>query len=372
MFGKLSSIALALFTLSCSDTDGGGRSKQMAHDAGTERAHADDDFAYTISASGTHTCAIRHAGLYCWGENFRGQLGDGTTEDSTNPILVSGAGDDVVEVIANTARTCTRHSTGAVSCWGANESGQNGDGTRVDSSSPIPVVGIDDAVQVAIDTLSTCVVRGAKGSVECWGQSPEDSTDSGSLLPQPIEGLSQVLELRAGSFSTYCARGKAGWVRCFRFDPETKTWTAPTNLEALTGARAITVPAQDEACAISEAREIVCQNIEDGFTVKMPDSEGTVTINSQGTLGMIGRKSDGTWWLWNVPSIVLTQMGVPGVIGTEAFQLISEPPMVEAVIAGFTVCAVQEDHNVVCVDAERQGFAGQTLIVASAVSDLPD
>jgi alpha-tubulin suppressor-like RCC1 family protein len=44
-----------------------------------------------LSAGGTHSCGLTTGGLaYCWGENVRGQLGTGTTTNSSVPVRVSG------------------------------------------------------------------------------------------------------------------------------------------------------------------------------------------------------------------------------------------------------------------------------------------
>jgi len=46
----------------------------------------------TIHASGAHTCGTSSGGgIYCWGDNSDGQIGDGTTTDRSDPVPVSGA-----------------------------------------------------------------------------------------------------------------------------------------------------------------------------------------------------------------------------------------------------------------------------------------
>ncbi|HET6338227.1 MAG TPA: hypothetical protein VFG30_33625 [Polyangiales bacterium] len=369
---------LILFALSaaCSGDD----DPILTYDAGTE---SDSNAGPTptekldgiVSASGTHACAIRHAGLYCWGANFRGQLADQTTEDSTTPVAATGAGDDVVEVATNTGRTCIRRSTGEVGCWGANESGQIGDGTRDDSLTAVRANGIDDAIQIAVGSLSTCTLRGTKGTVECWGESPDTSPESGNLIPQPISGLSDAVELRAGSISAYCARGKPGWVRCFRFDPTTGTWPEPREAEALRNAHAIAMPSEREVCGITAARNIVCQDFEDGFTVTLPSSENSVDISSLGSLSLSSRNSDGTTLMWNVPSIIWSEMGQPDVVGNFAVEITSDIPLIHTVIGGLQFCGLREDRSIVCIDG---GMATASLVetrrfeITTVVNGLPD
>jgi hypothetical protein len=370
------SVWLILFAVAaaCSRDD----DPQITRDAGTASETGStptEKLDGVLSASGTHACAIRRAGLYCWGGNFRGQLADQTTQDSITPVAATGAGDDVVEVATSTARTCVRRSTGEVACSGANESGQIGDGTRNDSLTAVAANGIDDAVQIAVQSLSTCALRGKKGTVECWGESPDTSPESGNLVPQPISGLSDVVELRAGSISGYCARGEQGWVRCFRFDATTGTWPEPREAEALRGARAIAMPSEREVCGITEARNIVCQDFDDGFTVTLPSSENSVELSSLGSLSLSSRNRDGVTLMWNVPSIIWSEMGQPDVAGNFAIEIASDVPLIHTVIGGFQFCALREDRSIVCVDGgmATAGVAEtRRLEITTVVDGLPD
>lgn len=46
--------------------------------------------ASQVAAGGDHTCAVTSSGLMCWGRNLSGELGNGTTVNSSCPIAVSG------------------------------------------------------------------------------------------------------------------------------------------------------------------------------------------------------------------------------------------------------------------------------------------
>ncbi len=99
-----------------------------------------------ISAGGRfrgHACAIaRDNSIVCWGDNDSGQIGDGTTDDRTSPVPVSlPAGMGVVSMAAGDAHMCVIAlvSHGATQCWGGNDSGQLGDGTTIDRLVPVGV-----------------------------------------------------------------------------------------------------------------------------------------------------------------------------------------------------------------------------------------
>ncbi len=94
----------------------------------------------SLTAGGEHTCGLTASGAaYCWGSNSNGQLGNGTI-GGTNPVAapVSG-GLTFVSLSAGGASTCGVTPGGAIYCWGANASGQLGDGTQTDSSAPVRV-----------------------------------------------------------------------------------------------------------------------------------------------------------------------------------------------------------------------------------------
>jgi len=78
-------------------------------------------------ATGAHTCALVGervaAGLWCWGRNDRGQLGDGTFESHAAPTRVPLG--FVTDVSAGGRHTCAV-ADGAVWCWGDNTHGQLG------------------------------------------------------------------------------------------------------------------------------------------------------------------------------------------------------------------------------------------------------
>ena len=89
-----------------------------------------------VAAGGDHSCALRGDGtVSCWGENFTGALGDGTTTDSRVPVAVIGIA-NATAIAASNFQTCALLADGGVSCWGFNGQGQLGNGTTTDSSVP--------------------------------------------------------------------------------------------------------------------------------------------------------------------------------------------------------------------------------------------
>ena len=93
------------------------------------------------------TCAVASDGTgLCWGANDLGQTGSAAAEScyrgllcATRPTEVSG-GLRFIEIDPSAAVTCGVTADGGLYCWGANDVGQLGDGTRDNRAAPGPVV----------------------------------------------------------------------------------------------------------------------------------------------------------------------------------------------------------------------------------------
>jgi len=133
----------------------------------------------SISAGGNHTCTIESGKAYCWGDNNYGELGDGSTSaDSSVPVPVdtSGALTDktLAQITAGGQDTCVLDRAGAAYCWGENTHGQLGDGSTTDSTVPVAVSTTGGLfgktlTQITTDGDQTCALDRA-GKAYCWGE----------------------------------------------------------------------------------------------------------------------------------------------------------------------------------------------------------
>ena len=116
----------------------------------------------SVSAGSAHTCAVTtEAGLKCWGNNSAGQLGDAKASggSSNTPIDVPGLTSGVASVSVGNTHTCVLTTEGNIKCWGDNSKGQLGDGTAgTIRTTPVDVIGFG-----AVPILAVGRHRGLRG-----------------------------------------------------------------------------------------------------------------------------------------------------------------------------------------------------------------
>lgn len=164
------------------------------------------DGAATVNSGGAHSCAIgtNHVGLWCWGNNKNGQLGDGSTQRHLTPITVQGTAGVTVDAVGlGDKHTCAAIG-GKAKCWGDNTHGQLGDNSTNASPLPITVQGPTNVVGIAAGMAHSCAFSSlnAGGNVWCWGANDTGQLGIGSTeekhTAQQIPGLSNVTTLIAG------------------------------------------------------------------------------------------------------------------------------------------------------------------------------
>ena len=171
-----------------------------------------------ISAGFAHTCAIAGGAAYCWGSNADGVLGNGSVIDSSTPVAVTAtgalAGKTVTAISAGRSNTCAI-ADGAAYCWGYAGFGALGSGT-VDSAMPIAVTGAlsgKKVTAISVGTVSeTSVCAVADGGAYCWGSNTYGQIGDGTTTAQnaPVAvslGAQPVTDIAAGGFTTCAVAG---------------------------------------------------------------------------------------------------------------------------------------------------------------------
>ncbi|WP_298007635.1 MULTISPECIES: hypothetical protein [Anaerolinea] len=223
-----------------------------------------------IAAGGYHTCALKNSGgVVCWGDNWNGQLGDGTKEDRLTPVAVSGLSGGVTAIAAGYSHSCAQKNSGGVVCWGSNAFGQLGDGTTLERLTPVGVSGLSSGV-VAITAGYglTCALTNSGGML-CWGDNRYgqlgDGTTSGRLTPVAVSGLSGgVIAIAAGDGHT-CGLTDSGGVLCWGNnwngqlgDGTRENRLTPVGVSGLTGGVIAIAAGGSHACALTNSGGVLC------------------------------------------------------------------------------------------------------------------
>lgn len=168
---------------------GNGSSSQF-HD--TPEAVSGGHTFTEIAVGGDHACALTAAGaVWCWGYNFYGQLGDGTTTGSNVPVQVTG--DVIFESIGlGYFHSCGLDSAGDAHCWGRGNWGQLGDGmTNHATSGPVSVSGGFTFETIDGGLSHTCAWTSGGGAY-CWGGNIVGQLGNGTTasdsVPTPVTG----------------------------------------------------------------------------------------------------------------------------------------------------------------------------------------
>jgi alpha-tubulin suppressor-like RCC1 family protein len=170
-----------------------------------------------IAAGWLHTIALKSDGtVWAWGSNQYGQLGATTSETcgysstpcSTTSVQVIGL-TDVTAIAAGDYHTVALKTDGTVWAWGRNYSGQLGDGTTTDSATPVQVSDLTDVIAIAAGDYHTVAIK-TDGTVWAWGSNWSgqlgDGTTINSTTPVQVNDLTDVTAIAAGDYHTVAIR----------------------------------------------------------------------------------------------------------------------------------------------------------------------
>ena len=142
-----------------------------------------------------HACGILDDGTaYCWGNGTfssgesGGRLGDGSNESSRFPRSVSlPSGRNAISIDVGVDHTCVILDDNSAVCWGLNEEGQLGDGSTSNSTTPVNVsvpLGLTFG-EISAGLSHTCAVA-TNGSVYCWGDHEDGALGLGEDVDSDV------------------------------------------------------------------------------------------------------------------------------------------------------------------------------------------
>jgi|GEM_PF-3323625 len=134
----------------------------------------------SVSCGERHTVAIKSNGtLWAWGYNYYGQLGDGTTANKSSPVQIGGGSTDWASVSCGNDHTVAIKSNKTLWAWGYNGSGQLGDGTTGNKSSPVQIGSSTDWASVSCGGSHTVALKSNK-TLWAWGNNGSGQLGDGT------------------------------------------------------------------------------------------------------------------------------------------------------------------------------------------------
>lgn len=192
-----------------------------------------------VESAGSHTCGVSYPDnlAYCWGENFDGQLGDGTRTDRLRPVAVA-RGLTFRQVTAGSRHSCGVTTADFLFCWGANNFGQLGDSSTVARRiKPSLVSPARRFHQVDAGGSHTCAVT-TSDVAYCWGNGVDGQIGNGktylSFWPRKVAGGLAFTRVTAGG-SHSCGETRSNLAYCWGYNGQFQVGS-PAGFRVLTPA----------------------------------------------------------------------------------------------------------------------------------------
>lgn len=275
-----------------------------------------------VATKYNHTCAVTTAGAaFCWGKGSHGQIGNGTiANEFPSPTPVTGFSSGVRQIATGFNHSCLVTDSGAVYCWGNNQGGQLGNGTTTDSSTPVLAIA-SGARSIQTGYYVSCAIM-LDHTAKCWGYNYYDelgfSTSRANVLsPSTAASLGNVSAI-TDLYGTVCAIATADEsVKCVGngmgghlgngASSNSASPVQPTGLQANVQVVSAT---EDHICAMTTTGDVYCwAGGADGMIGNGSTNDSDVPVRVTGlpapavamTTGYthtIALLQDGTLWCW--------------------------------------------------------------------------
>ncbi len=303
-----------------------------------------DFVATSVGVSRQHACAVSTAGrTMCWGSNYNGELGNGTTSNFLNPTpgdvltLASGAREIVAFSVTFNVQSCAWGEAGGVKCWGSNQFASLGDGSTEPSALPVNVTGLSSGIVGLSGSIGGICALGKFGEASCWGAGTAGGNGNGddnfskARTPVAVNRVARGAKgVAAGNFQT-CATTPGGGVKCWGSDSASSpTSSLPRDVVGATAKISQVSAGALAACAVTFSGGVKCWG--DGNAGALGNNLAT---NSASAVDVV----DGAGLLANVKQVRATNRAA---------------------------CALLNDNSVRCWGANNAGNGGGILGVDPA------
>ncbi|MBS2028603.1 MAG: hypothetical protein JST54_11925 [Deltaproteobacteria bacterium] len=225
--------------------------------------------AQEIAVGVAHACAIRAGGqVVCWGYNGLGQLGAAPERIfHVDPQPVAGIA-DAVHIASGANRTCAARASGGVACWGSWD-------PFVARDPEVAIVpNLANVTALTMSDTHVCALQ-SNGHAACWGDDLRGECGNGRAektsftveAPEPVVGLEDAVQIAAAHTDT-CALRKSGQVVCWgertgQFAPAdkragSKFAVVPTEIPGATGAKAVLLTDKTGCLLRAKDNQLAC------------------------------------------------------------------------------------------------------------------
>jgi alpha-tubulin suppressor-like RCC1 family protein len=332
----------------------------------------------SLDAHLTHTCAVRDARAYCWGNNDEGQLGVGDQDNRDAPARI-GLDNDWLSLSTGERHTCGLRAPGILYCWGQNHVGQLGLGDTEPRLSPERASG--NALWRAVECGgNSCCAIDQSDSLHCWGDNREgkvgqpEPTGPDAVVPTRVDE-SNWRKLTVGQ-GHVCAIRDSGELYCWGRNSTVELGIGPDPIQVRGPIRVGTwndwtdvTSSQHSTCAI-RLQKLFCWGLDTHHElggaviderVAMPRLVGSdadwASVHA-GWFHTCARKLDGSLYCWG--RAIEGQLGQGG--GETPIQMATRvegaPGFTTAALGSFHSCAVTTEGALQCWGENDTGQLG--------------
>lgn len=264
-------------------------------------------FSQTIAGGGEHSVSICNNGtVMTWGNNYDGELGDGTNSNSNTPVQVNGLS-SVIKVAVCTTSTLALRVDSTVWAWGDNLHGQLGNGNNTDSNIPVQVSSLNGVIAIAGGVYHSLALKN-DGTVWAWGENEYGELGIGnntyySNIPVQVSSLTGVIAIAGGGTHASMALKNDGTVWEWGYSSNVPIQVSALNgVIAIAGGDSHSLALKNDGIVWAWGNNYDGQlgngtNISSASPVKVSSLNSIIAI-SGGYSHSLALKNDGTVWAW--------------------------------------------------------------------------
>lgn len=287
-----------------------------------------------------HSAGVKTDGtLWCWGQNYYGELGDNTTVHRSSPVQTITGGTDWSQVSCGPYHTAAVKKDGTLWLWGGgfNNAGQLGDNTIIHRSSPVQTIaGGSDWSSVSCGYKNTAAIK-TDGTLWVWGWNAYGQV--GDNTTNNISSPSQTV-----AFGTNWSKVSVGYSSCGAIKKDGTLWMWGANNVGQLGIN------------LASNRSSPVQTITGGT------DWSEISLNS---LDVAAIKTDGTLWCWgfNFDGQVGDNTSGPGTYKSSPVQTITYGTNWSKISTGASIkLALKKDGTLWSWGANNYGELGDNTL----------